>query len=184
MAYESVKAVVQEYGIAKKQFEDKMKNAFEDIFKTFFSLCPEIKAVGWNQYTPYFNDGEPCEFSVGDFYAIAEDQKLSDEDDENIDLDDINSAYEIEEMNFPYNGKPSEFVYDNRHKYESYNQDIVSYEKAVTENPRYEIICEQWNELNDILRSIPEEIFMNAFDDHVFVLATKDGIDTKEYSHD
>lgn len=25
-----------------------------------------IKAISWRQYTPFFNDGEPCEFGVGD----------------------------------------------------------------------------------------------------------------------
>lgn len=25
-----------------------------------------LKAVTWNQYTPYFNDGDTCEFGVGD----------------------------------------------------------------------------------------------------------------------
>lgn len=26
-----------------------------------------ILAIAWKQYTPYFNDGDPCHFSVGDF---------------------------------------------------------------------------------------------------------------------
>lgn len=33
---------------------------FQDAF------AKGVTAVTWNQYTPYFNDGEPCEFSVGD----------------------------------------------------------------------------------------------------------------------
>lgn len=35
-----------------------------DYFKEAFDQG--IKAVTWHQYTPYFNDGEPCEFSVYD----------------------------------------------------------------------------------------------------------------------
>jgi len=31
---------------------------------------PEAEAVTWDQYTPYFNDGDACTFSVGDFWAI------------------------------------------------------------------------------------------------------------------
>lgn len=27
---------------------------------------PEVEYVQWDQYTPYFNDGEPCVFSVGE----------------------------------------------------------------------------------------------------------------------
>lgn len=25
---------------------------------------PEVEAIRWDQYTPYFNDGDPCEFSI------------------------------------------------------------------------------------------------------------------------
>lgn len=27
---------------------------------------PGVDSIRWRQYTPYFNDGEPCEFSVGE----------------------------------------------------------------------------------------------------------------------
>lgn len=178
MSYESVKAVVTEYGIAKATFHDKMKNAFNDIFKTFFNLYPEIEAVAWNQYTPYFNDGEPCVFGVGFLFGLS---KSSDED---FDVDDISSAYDLEYRTFPYDIKPSDFKYANRHKYPSYEADIQAYEKCVAENPRYEVICEGWKELKDILASIPDEIYENVFDDHVTVIATKNGIITKEYDHD
>lgn len=29
---------------------------------------PIILGVAWTQYTPYYNDGDPCRFSVGDIY--------------------------------------------------------------------------------------------------------------------
>ena len=35
---------------------------------------PEVGGVKWYQYTPYFNDGDPCEFSTGEVYLLlAED---------------------------------------------------------------------------------------------------------------
>jgi hypothetical protein len=30
---------------------------------------PGVAAVKWDQYTPYFNDGDPCEFGIGEFYV-------------------------------------------------------------------------------------------------------------------
>jgi hypothetical protein len=36
-----------------------------------------VKYVVWTQYTPFFNDGEPCEFSVGDFGFILNDVDYS-----------------------------------------------------------------------------------------------------------
>ena len=183
MAYDNVKQVIEEYGIAKKQFEEKMKNAFTDIFETFFRNYPEITAVGWNQYTPYFNDGDPCEFRIGEFVGVSEGMK--NEDGEPLNLDDVRSAYDLEEaVGFPYGGKPSQYVYDNRHEYSSYEESIQIYEKGLAENSRYREICEGWNELTSVLSSIPDEIFQSAFDDHAFVIATKDDIEVREYSHD
>lgn len=34
------------------------------IAEHFGKLLPPGFALAWNQYTPYFNDGEPCKFSV------------------------------------------------------------------------------------------------------------------------
>lgn len=31
---------------------------------------PNIVFFGWHQYTPYFNDGDPCIFGVGEMYAV------------------------------------------------------------------------------------------------------------------
>ena len=44
-------------------------------FKKFFEDNPDIQAIKWVQYTPYFNDGDPCEFRVGDFSFCNTDDK-------------------------------------------------------------------------------------------------------------
>lgn len=33
--------------------------------QSFFNVYPEVTAVRWAQYTPYFNDGDSCTFSSG-----------------------------------------------------------------------------------------------------------------------
>lgn len=40
------------------------KTAFKECIKYFFIACPEVKAIVWEQYTPYFNDGDECVFRV------------------------------------------------------------------------------------------------------------------------
>ena len=40
--------------------------ALKEEFKSFFAAHPECIALRWRQYTPYFNDGEACEFSRHD----------------------------------------------------------------------------------------------------------------------
>lgn len=40
------------------------KNAAQDLFDQF----PELEQFSWTQYTPYFNDGDTCYFSVHSDY--------------------------------------------------------------------------------------------------------------------
>jgi hypothetical protein len=39
----------------------------------------EITAVRWYQYTPYFNDGEPCEFGLARLEVSFDDGEFTDE---------------------------------------------------------------------------------------------------------
>ena len=43
-----------------------VKPALKSIIKGFFADHPEVSKVVWDQFTPYFNDGEPCVFQVGE----------------------------------------------------------------------------------------------------------------------
>jgi len=40
--------------------------ALDKLFKAFFDAYPEVKTIYWAQYTPYFNDGDPCTFTLTD----------------------------------------------------------------------------------------------------------------------
>lgn len=61
---------LQKLNDAKKKFEDDVKangkTIIKDALAEFFNLYPEVESIRWHQYTPYFNDGEPCTFGVGD----------------------------------------------------------------------------------------------------------------------
>lgn len=50
---------------AKKEAE----KALLDEFKAVFERHPEIQVITWTQYTPYFMDGDTCEFTVHDVYV-------------------------------------------------------------------------------------------------------------------
>jgi hypothetical protein len=39
------------------------REGIQKLLAPVFESFPNVKAVRWTQYTPYFNDGEPCEFS-------------------------------------------------------------------------------------------------------------------------
>jgi hypothetical protein len=53
------------------------ESALKEEFARLFAAHPEIGAIRWQQYTPYFNDGDPCSFSVGEFeFQFAEDAEF------------------------------------------------------------------------------------------------------------
>ena len=54
----------------KSRYDKMVKGFKEEDFKgwftEFFALYPMVTTIRWTQFTPYFNDGEPCVFSVNE----------------------------------------------------------------------------------------------------------------------
>lgn len=46
-----------------------------------FKANPTVKGIRWKQYTPYFNDGDPCEFRVHEVYTSFGEETGGDYDD-------------------------------------------------------------------------------------------------------
>lgn len=63
-----------------KQLQDDLKQAakkevIKELFLSFFADSPEVKAVKWTQYTPSFNDGAVCTFSLyGPEFALTNEE--------------------------------------------------------------------------------------------------------------
>ena len=47
-----------------KGMQTESKKVFKEAFEEIFEKYPAIETVSWTQYTPHFNDGDTCEFSV------------------------------------------------------------------------------------------------------------------------
>ena len=61
-----------------KQLESEAVAILRPLLEGFLKDHPSIESLKWTQYTPYFNDGETCEFHVHDLYVKPVD---GDEDD-------------------------------------------------------------------------------------------------------
>jgi hypothetical protein len=82
--FESIKAVKAELDKARKELGEKLQGLTKEAFKELFEACPDIEAVRWRQYTPYFNDGDPCVFRLGDVFM----KFVGDTDEESGDYED------------------------------------------------------------------------------------------------
>lgn len=63
----------------KAQLVAETKRAIAPAATEFFKKHDHVVAISWRQYTPYFNDGEPCVFSVGDVELFSKHTGSSEE---------------------------------------------------------------------------------------------------------
>jgi len=67
VADEDVETYANAKDNAQEAFKVRQKAAqkeFKAGAKELFKAHPKLKSFGWKQYTPYFNDGAPCEFNA------------------------------------------------------------------------------------------------------------------------
>lgn len=57
-----------QFEVARKRMQDEGKAALSEALQELFVEHPKLISIRWLQYTPYFNDGETCEFSVNNPY--------------------------------------------------------------------------------------------------------------------
>lgn len=144
-----------ELDAAKNAYRERAKELLNQSFKEFFDANPTVRVFGWRQYTPYFNDGDPCEFQCQlecSFASNAEDYT-------NIQYGE-------------YEGE-SESVWIDDGDYGSFNEELIP-----------EDTLGNIQDLRETLMKINEDIFLEVFGDHVTVYATRDGFDVQEYDHD
>lgn len=60
----NIAEIRREFDAEKAQFERRMQAAFAQALKEFWVEFPKAEVVSWAQFTPYFNDGDECVFSV------------------------------------------------------------------------------------------------------------------------
>lgn len=127
---------------------------------------PTIVEFGWRQYTPYFNDGEPCTFNIHGTWARTDADRDADED-------------ELEMWGHRSLGKTTggEWVDDP----ETGRRKKVGARYEGPDQARYERVkaleaAVEGGEFYDVL--------LDAFGDHACVTVRRDGIEVEFYEHD
>lgn len=139
----------------------------QDDPMNFIKLLDELLALDgvieykWNQYTPYWMDGEPCEFSV---------------------LTDYNAGLKIE-FGTEYGGEAGDGYYESFSRYSLSEDDkLIDGKFNGVEIAPYE------NKVNSIVRALHSgrhDVWLKStFGDHASVFARKDGFRIEYYEHD
>lgn len=152
----------------QRKFQDQAQGLFKEITKEFFEKNPGITGVVWTQYTPYFNDGDTCEFSVGDPTFT------------NAPVDELNEVrwgeYEGEAENV-WACENVSYVLESDRPYYTETANMIRAAGGVDAAS-----CSLFAKA--IGSSEMEAVMEAMFGDHVKVIATRDGFDVEEYDHD
>ena len=154
---ESVHQYENEVALLKKKYSDSMQVTLKEMFVSFFQEDQNCYAFSWQQYTPYFNDGDECVFTVYSPEFFSKEEYEQAVQDESFDEGDL------------YHGNHSNQVWD---------RDLKAYRSAT----EHEILRKQ---ISTLLQSESiSEVLKLMFGDHVQVVVTKDNIEVTEYDHD
>jgi hypothetical protein len=156
-------AVLREKQEEIKKLKEEMLEAsnkiFTDLTKTIFEDHPKVNSFGWNQFTPYFNDGDTCTFSVNTDYIYI--------NGESVDESDWINETKIT-------------------NYGTWNREKRQYEGR-TEVPNFNYdkeLVSACDEIREFLSNFDNDFFMSQFGDHAEITITAEGVSVDEYEHD
>jgi hypothetical protein len=138
---------------------------------------PIIVAVGWYQYTPYFNDGDACEFSAAapHFVCVGDNGSVQEYEDD---------PYEWEENRSVDYGKHP-ILGGREFTWEGTWQDGNRTRVAGAYEGEHEASYNRARALSDAIEGGAfNDVLLAAFGDHAKISVNRDGITVDSYEHD
>lgn len=149
---------------------------FEPIIRAVLD-DPTIVEFGWDQYTPYFNDGDPCVFGAGSVWVRTDTdgEPIGDDeyDDEDRDDEQLNVQYRhpsLGEFKDEYTWSDDAPRVRTTVKHEYIGPDQARLERALALNTAVEA-----GQFDDVL--------IEAFGDHCQVKISRKGISISHCEH-
>ena len=147
-----IQGVIDAMATLDKQISEIGHAAIVKQLAPIFEARQDIQSIRWNQSTPYFNDGDPCTFGLGEIYLDLGKMTQEEIDDEGLGDDE---AYSTEYDLNPHGDKP----YDD---------------------PRYKEGQAAVKELMAPFNSIPETLMERIFGNNKQIVITREGEVTVE----
>lgn len=168
----SVDAFNREMSRLEEEHKARIQKIFGEATKAFFQEWPEIECIHWNQYTPYWSDGDECVFGVNTIVYDKDRHFLEEylgEDETGADEADDDWGYE---------GDP--FI--NHKRYGNFSDEDKAAERA--RFSRLDDAHTAAKAMCEVVSSIDSDTMKSMFGDHVTVIVSKDGVVTEKYDHE
>lgn len=184
---EKIKAELAAFEEKKRAFVAELRKDFPTMFTELFAQAPKLKSVSWTQYTPYFNDGDTCEFSAhtDDLYVNGSNSNYDDDDYDEDDED----AISINPTLYITLSTPEE-VRINKELCEQTGRSWYAKagigDSGLAPNPKYDADADRAvDAIAEVLSQIPDDFLLELFGDHTKVTINSNGtIETEDYEHD
>lgn len=138
-----------------KELKENFKDALKESAGILFQKHQKLETFSWTQYTPYFNDGDPCEFNIND-----EPHSM------------IYSGVDIGEYN-----EEGEYVYDWRTK------DLTELGKTLfTDLGEYRVLQDGVIEFINNLQKMEKTV--QSILGEGLVIIDRNGVEVEDYDHD
>lgn len=133
------------------------QEVFAEVMGGVFEQNPALVSFSWTQYTPYFNDGEPCVFGVNsDYLGVVLTEPFTD----------------FTENSSSWYGNETE----NEDGHYEYEDGLPTYYSESAKEIQANI--------SNSIRLFDESELQSMFGDGVRVTVTKDGVTVDDYDHD
>lgn len=169
-----VKSAIEKIRAAQAEYKALISSIGTEGLK---DLCKEIIAesgaqqIRWAQYTPYFNDGDPCEFGVGEpEFIFAND-------------DTWYSSYDLYSLVKDPTPKTKKDWRGNDVTYHDYLRDANNDYLREFKTPNHEKAYNLVGTFSETLRSL-EDVLLEVFGDHVQITFEDDHFEVSDYDHD
>lgn len=167
MSIKELKKIVED---AKAKMRKDGRELLKEEFDKLFEANPRLTAVAWTQYAPYFNDGDPCTFSVHDFTFTS------------APLEQVDDLFD--DFDYADDGNPEEGFYMGPSEYKYVDLPNGKWEKVQLEVDEELVkIAEAVGEFENEVRD--DDLFEDVYGSDAKIMVTRDGR-TKigESSHD
>lgn len=155
------------------EIEEMMKTqgreALIGYYSEFFDSHPEVEAIRWVQYTPYFNDGDACTFNI-----YEPELRLNDgtEKEDGEDLEDDGDVYS-------YGESKNWFSQYDFYEWDPETQHLPYRDRKQIKKPLYDPLIRLYKDMQT-----NQKVFEMVFGDHSQITATREGFEVEEYHHD
>ena len=162
----STQNIKEQLQALKSNYKKLAQELFNSGTKELFDKHEALDSFGFTAYSPYFNDGDSCEFSA------------------NIDIPYINGYHEYDEGDEPCDSfedrEGDVYIWDKINRKE-YSSEENKYIEVVGD----EKLSAMVKDVNEFLASFDDDVWEEMVGNHVIVQFTREGLQIEEYSsHD